>query len=120
MCCSFLSGVSVQGGPDETGELTGDGDDGLARRLTAGEHASEAAVESEHGLVGEGDDGGRLSEATVAQAVRIRAVAVMPCGLDEQAACMAIAGLGDAAAALGVGGRELGRNESKESHEPAW
>lgn len=99
----------MQCGPDESGELASDGDDGLARRLTVGEHAVEAAVESVHGLVGEGNDGGRLSLTAVLQAEGIGAVAIVPGGLDEQAAGVAVACLCDVAAALGVSGRELGR-----------
>ena len=103
--------------PDEASELAGDGDDNLGARLALGEYAVEATVEPIHRLVGERDDLGGLALAAALQACAVGLMAIVPSGLDEQAASMAVAGLGDRPAALGVGGRELGgrRDQGKPS-----
>ena len=108
----------MERGPDEAGELTCDGDDGLAGGLALGEHAVEAAVEAVHRLVGERDDLGGLPVTTALQALGIGLMAVVPGGLDQQAAGMTVAGLGDRTAPLGVGGRELGGDEAEEGIRP--
>ena len=94
----------MKGGPDEACELAGDGDNGLACGLALGEHAVEATVESIHCLVGECDDFSRLALTATLQALRVGLMTVVPGGLDQQATGMAVAGLGDRAAPLGVGG----------------
>src|SRR3990172_566153 len=109
----------MQRGPDEPGELASDGDDGLGARLALGEQAVEAAVEAIHRLVGERHD---LSGLTLTPALQARGVGLMtivPRRLDQQAAGMAVAGLGDRPAAFAVGGRELGGDEAEESHQAA-
>ncbi len=72
----------MERGPDEAGELAGDGDDGLASWLALGEHAVEATVESIHRLVGERDDLGGLSLPAALQALGIGLMTIVPGGLD--------------------------------------
>ena len=45
-----------QGGPDEPCELAGHGDDGLLRQNAAVGHLLVAAVQPQHGSIGEGDN----------------------------------------------------------------
>ena len=91
--CSCLCGVVAHGGPYEAGELAGDGDDDLGPGLAPLEHAVEAAVEAEHGPVGDGDNAGGLSLASLSQAEGAGVVPVVPGRLDEQAAGVAVAGM---------------------------
>ncbi len=89
-----LGGLDLpHGGPDETGELSGDGDGDLGPGLSALEHMGETAVETSHGLVGEGDGVCGLALSARAKALDSGPMAVVPGSLDEEAANMSVAGL---------------------------
>ena len=78
-----LGVVLTHGGPDEACQFTCDGDGDLGSRLASFEHSVEAAVESVHGPVGDGDDARRLALASLSQAENAGAMSVVPGGLDE-------------------------------------
>ena len=88
MVSSCVRGVVAHGGPDESGELAGDGDGDLGPGLAVLEHAIEAAVEAVHGPVRDGDDPRGLALAPLSQAEGAGVVAVVPGGLDEEATDM--------------------------------
>lgn len=91
-------GERRQGGPDESGELAGHGDDGLLGQDAAVAHLLVAAMEPVDGSIGEGDRPGRLSLTAVSESSSdVGPVSVVPGGLDEESSDVAVAGLGDGA-----------------------
>ena len=72
------------------------------------------------GLVGEGDDAGRLAMAACPQhGTDVRAMAIVPGDLDEDAAQVRIAHLGDPAVADGLPGAVLAGDHAQEAHQAA-
>ena len=91
-------------GPDEGGKLAGDRDVDDGRALAALDRVVVASVQADLGVPG----AVRRFRAGLGAA---RSVAVVPGGLDEQAAGVAVAGLGDVAAVLLIAGRILARRD---------
>src|SRR3954463_4943512 len=87
-------GLVGHGGPEEAGELAGDGDGGDGRALAVVGEGVVAVVQAQLGAPGAGGDFGRH----VGLAARAAgSVAVVPGGLDEQPAGVLVAGVGDVA-----------------------
>ena len=87
-------------GPAQAGELAGDGDGGHRRALAALGEVAVSVMQPDlcvPGAVGRRRAGGRAA----------RRVTVVPCGLDEQPAGVAVALLGDVPAVLLVAGAVL-------------
>ena len=104
--------------PEEPGEFTGDGDDGLLGRLSSKSETQEASVEAIVGAIGKGDHVGRLPFAPASEGEADRGpMAVMPGGLDEEASCVGVAGSGDRAALLRLSTRVFAGDEAEEGHE---
>src|SRR5439155_13888379 len=116
-CCS-CGRVGVHLGPQEAGELAGDrGGDDRAYVLASREFA-ETGREPDLGVARTGEDFGW--ESVVASGdghTDVRSVLVGPGGLNELAADMPVAGMGDVAAMFAETGRIFGWDEPGEAHE---
>ena len=99
--CPVADGLVGHGGPEEAGELAGDGDVDDGRALAVVGEVAVAVVQADLGLPG------AIGRAAGPVVGRRGAVAVVPGGLDQQPAGVAVAGLGDVAAVLLVAGGVL-------------
>jgi hypothetical protein len=78
----------------------------------------ELVGESVLGFEGDGDDLGWLPlPAALENEIGTGIMTIVPCGLDEDAPGMAVAGLGNGPLSLAIPGRALGRDEAKVGHE---
>jgi len=107
-------------GPDEAAELARHCDDRHLARLAARGEAEVAAVEPLLGFPGVGDDlRGLALPAGYYRFALPRRVAVVPGSLDQGAASVGVAGLGDAASSLLAAARAFAGDEADEGHELA-
>ena len=96
------------GGPEEAGELAGDGGGGDGRALAVVGEVAVAVVQADLGLPGaRGTAGGTSSASAPVRRGSAWWVLVVPGGLDQQPAGVAVAGLGEMAAVLLVAGGVL-------------
>lgn len=104
-------------GPDEAGQLAGDGYRDLWAWLASLRQASEASMESGHGPVGDGDHPCRLTVPPGGQAADAGSMSIVPGGFDEEPADMAVAGFGDGSALLPAARGVLAGHQAQEGHE---
>src|SRR5712692_10504057 len=103
--------------PDEAGELAGAGDDDLLLRLAAAGHPLPTLVEALLAAPGALDHRGVLAALAAGELVADRrAAARVPGGLDQQAADVAVADLGDRALSAVRAGGVLRRHQADEGH----
>src|SRR6266851_538407 len=104
--------------PDEADELTGDRGDHVRRGFPPREEAAIATAEALLRFPGEGRDRLGLAALALPEALRaLRREAVRPGGLDQDAAEVGVAGLGDRPAVDVAPARVLARHRAAVAHE---
>jgi|SRR5665647_1254297 len=104
--------------PENAAELAGDGDRGDRRRLATAGQVAMAMVQADLRLPGAGERLGRDPSLVRPDARReARRVLVVPGGLDQESARVAVAGLGDRTARAPRSGGVLTDGQAEEAHQ---
>src|SRR6266508_1286783 len=116
----LVEGLPGHGRPEEAAELAGDGDGGDGGQLSVADEVAVAIVEADLRLPGARERLGRDEPLVRPDAGgEARRVLVVPGRLDEQAAGVAVAGLGERAAGAPLAGGVLADGEPEEAHQLA-
>jgi transposase len=106
--------------PNESGQFPGNRGADFVLVQPLGTQPAEAMTKPQLRFPGEVDNGLRLTlKPRLQRFADPWRKAIVPSRLNEDASCMGVAGLGQAAAALGVAARILGRYQTEVAHELA-